>query len=1075
MASSIKFARFKNATLELFEAPIESTDYIAFSHVWGNWAWRSTDGIPYEIKASEEKAHFIANDLPALVGDGAFWMDTLTVNQRNPAEVSEIVDKIPTIFRMAKKTIAVRECDGLYDCCIAAVNGFESVTEFVKKFHAHDDEHFDYICAESYLQRLWTLQECLLSHTIEFVVGTNNQPKTPAVRAQTTDDVSVYRHRAERTILADALWVLAYSFSGSQGIPAMNDFFKAYVHGGTVINPRGAQRTQEEDIHTGSFLKVNRASHRSATMPRDYIFATMPSFPWYTYPSKEALTMSFGDIYLDLYQQAARSGHAFTCRFTRSMIDATCTDPVIGWLPSQHLPSPTTLGDFLKLVGQRVPENSNASSQHVHVTSVVHIEEFECDDSPDFVIALLEASLKNFQEQWEESHRGGELSKYGSYPSVHWTLDHLDAIRCGWLPTDPEHAIRVSEYNDQTLIRIGPGLEYEEDDLVPGLRSLDETEQEARTDETDNVASLFVQARKILDNMWCAHDPHHIDAAQKGDWASFKRQMQGLWSKPLLRTVFLLAAMVNCRVPLSAAAWVNKLFVPVYIHHGKFLLSAGLLAKHARQPKRQRQQPGSLLCVGQHLPSSDQKAFGKNLYLVDAKSKVPVGLVPDLIPDDQYPYWAGEPSKFRYLATISFLSWEDVQKRLELCFQDLNNGLFPPEDEQDDEDADCKQSKLDSGIAVFEALFRGSDHFADKDATTQYMSTSSQPPSRGDIRDSLLSLARQKYNDVSNVNPPYMLKRQMNFGRTLCASPTVIQLAVLQTLPMPGPLLNLYRSAVEDPSSVDKNELEQTEEVRRLNAQLKQCESELLSNVRSWNTQMLAPIKKGLEPIFDATINKLQNGIDQVEREISSAMKLLELNLRAQCPEPITVELDTSIRRITHKPIALRDMENVFTNGITAFMQEQNDRCCTDIFERSYFRNDMSKVYDKSYRTRPTPGQTVKLAQMEMFEQLLCDANTNPFKAVYTRLGEAIVSEKQRVKDLLEEHVGALFRSIEEEFERSREVRVALTNEEAQIMDDLLNSRVTAAKVRGILEEKLKECGVDVEAIKAEFTERQSL
>lgn len=455
------------------------------------------------------------------------------------------------------------------------------------------------------------------------------------MRAQTTDDVSVYRHRAERTILADALWVLAYSFSGSQGIPAMNDFFKAYVHGGTVINPRGAQRTQEEDIHTGSFLKVNRASHRSATMPRDYIFATMPSFPWYTYPSKEALTMSFGDIYLDLYQQAARSGHAFTCRFTRSMIDATCTDPVIGWLPSQHLPSPTTLGDFLKLVGQRVPENSNASSQHVHVTSVVHIEEFECDDSPDFVIALLEASLKNFQEQWEESHRGGELSKYGSYPSVHWTLDHLDAIRCGWLPTDPEHAIRVSEYNDQTLIRIGPGLEYEEDDLVPGLRSLDETEQEARTDETDNVASLFVQARKILDNMWCAHDPHHIDAAQKGDWASFKRQMQGLWSKPLLRTVFLLAAMVNCRVPLSAAAWVNKLFVPVYIHHGKFLLSAGLLAKHARQPKRQRQQPGSLLCVGQHLPSSDQKAFGKNLYLVDAKSKVPVGLVPDLIPDDR--------------------------------------------------------------------------------------------------------------------------------------------------------------------------------------------------------------------------------------------------------------------------------------------------------------------------------------------------------------------------------------------------------------------------------------------------------
>ena len=167
----IKFARFKNATLELFEAPIESTDYIAFSHVWGSWAWRSIDGIPYEVKASQEKANFIANDLPALVGDGAFWMDTLTVDQRNPVEVSEIVDAIPDIFRLAKKTIAVRECDGFYDCCTAAVAGFETLDELIERFLAHSNDHIDYLCAESCLQRLWTLQECLLSHTIEFVVG----------------------------------------------------------------------------------------------------------------------------------------------------------------------------------------------------------------------------------------------------------------------------------------------------------------------------------------------------------------------------------------------------------------------------------------------------------------------------------------------------------------------------------------------------------------------------------------------------------------------------------------------------------------------------------------------------------------------------------------------------------------------------------------------------------------------------------------------------------------------------------------------------------------------------------------
>jgi hypothetical protein len=101
-------------------------------------------------------------------------MDTLIVDQRNQAEVSEIVDAIPDIFRMARKTIAFRECEGLYDCCIAAVDGFEDYHEFTKRFHAHHDAHTDCVCAESYLQRLWTLQECLLSYTIEFVVETGS-------------------------------------------------------------------------------------------------------------------------------------------------------------------------------------------------------------------------------------------------------------------------------------------------------------------------------------------------------------------------------------------------------------------------------------------------------------------------------------------------------------------------------------------------------------------------------------------------------------------------------------------------------------------------------------------------------------------------------------------------------------------------------------------------------------------------------------------------------------------------------------------------------------------------------------
>lgn len=174
-APLIKFARFVGGTLQLFEGRTDSTNYIAFSHCWGDWSWRSIPGIPYEVKASQEKADFIANDLPALVGDGIFWMDTLTVDQTKETEVLAIVDAIPTIFKHASKTIAVRECDGLYDCCVEVVEGFDDYGDFAKKLYSHVNEHDEYLCAESYLQRLWTLQECLLSHTIEFVVGKNSR------------------------------------------------------------------------------------------------------------------------------------------------------------------------------------------------------------------------------------------------------------------------------------------------------------------------------------------------------------------------------------------------------------------------------------------------------------------------------------------------------------------------------------------------------------------------------------------------------------------------------------------------------------------------------------------------------------------------------------------------------------------------------------------------------------------------------------------------------------------------------------------------------------------------------------
>lgn len=432
------------------------------------------------------------------------------------------------------------------------------------------------------------------------------------------------------------------------GKAAMIEFVRAYVHGGTVVNSRSPIRSHDEDLHTDLFLRTNLASHRSAEMPRDYVFATMPAFPWYHYPKHKAATMSFSEIYRDLYNQASNSGHAFTCKFPRSMF-YTNLSAVEAWLPSPYFPDPTTLGDFLKMMGNRVPEASTAQSEHVHITTAVTVHEIVEHVSPEYLIKILEKLIKPFEQQWRESHMGGELSRYGNFPRSGWVLDHYDALCNRWIPLNPEEAVRVTHMGDETVIRIGPGLEYGEDDLLLPDFDLDPTTSETSASESAFSTTLFGQARKILDHMWCAFDSKLRNQGQENDWDEFKRQMRGSWSVPLLHSMLLLAAMVNCRIPLSAAGWVNKLFVPVMIRFGKKeegtgFPTIGLLSKHARQPKSQQHQPIPYLSVGQHLPPpiGSKVAFGKDLFLVDPSTKQPVGLIPDLMPDDRTDeHWAG--------------------------------------------------------------------------------------------------------------------------------------------------------------------------------------------------------------------------------------------------------------------------------------------------------------------------------------------------------------------------------------------------------------------------------------------------
>lgn len=179
----VQFARYVDGKLQLFKACAPELDYIAISHVWGEIEWLQVPGIDHEILVSKQKAIFIEKKLPSLVGSAAFWMDAVTVNQRDQAEVIATVQAIPAIFREAVKTIAVREGDGFYKCCLDVVKDFPRWEDFVMKLALHSTEHFGDVYRESYLQRLWTLQECFLSHTIQFVVGDDSMLSSPGSKS----------------------------------------------------------------------------------------------------------------------------------------------------------------------------------------------------------------------------------------------------------------------------------------------------------------------------------------------------------------------------------------------------------------------------------------------------------------------------------------------------------------------------------------------------------------------------------------------------------------------------------------------------------------------------------------------------------------------------------------------------------------------------------------------------------------------------------------------------------------------------------------------------------------------------
>jgi hypothetical protein len=268
------------------------------------------------------------------------------------------------------------------------------------------------------------------------------------------------------------------------------------------------------------------------------------------------------------------------------------------------------------------------------------------NDHYNTVLNAIKENMKFSQQAWVESHKGGELSRYSNFPELNWQLDQMDAVMMGWEAGDNQTVIRMVTDDDDTFVIFGTGWEYNEADhpmLCDELAEkwLDESQKE----------TLLQHATKVLDHMWCA-SYGKLNASQASDWEVFKHKMRPQWSKPLLRTMLLIAGMISCGIGLSAGVWTNKHFVPVYVRL-KDAMVIGLLARHARVAPDERTKIQYRCCVGRHRPDNRMNA-GKDLILADPETGSPIGLIPDFLPDYEYESWTNKLYCERILALYKF-------------------------------------------------------------------------------------------------------------------------------------------------------------------------------------------------------------------------------------------------------------------------------------------------------------------------------------------------------------------------------------------------------------------------------------
>jgi hypothetical protein len=538
-----------NGVLTRSDVDVKAIKYIAISHIWANATWHSSiANIGWEVKASSQKAAFLAEQFPQLVGSDYFWMDVLCIDQRSAEAKTNIIRHIPFIYRNAQRTIVVRENGGLESCCADAVAGCSWVGDNAaaseQRLADHVIEAHDLVeMVEVWFTRLWPLQEMILSDNLQFTIcGKETQSHGSRNRFDPFRDRTSFKQLLSDMMYAAQSWA-HLAENGLELQSEINNFINAFLDNGFVSRkPRKTSRNAKRPLSYGELvLHIN--SMRVTSNPRDFIFAILPQYGWYM-PPDSARSLTFGQLFVDAFYQAQRSGFGFPARFTKGMKELSHSLDE-SFLPTEDIPIPEHLGDFVQLLNLPSSENPEANLVVILLTDVKFPDTREMSS----VLDLIESSMQLCRHCWYLAHRG-VLSKHGMWPEDQpWGSGYHSAVQ-----EFEAEIIELKSRKDANIDRL--------DSLIKLKNQYWEIYQKSKQTSLD-PSYYEVECLKVLNLMWVGLFEQDSQAAS--EWHSFRETLIELDPPFYKETMLRLAALISCRSGISALSWSRDKLEPVLV------------------------------------------------------------------------------------------------------------------------------------------------------------------------------------------------------------------------------------------------------------------------------------------------------------------------------------------------------------------------------------------------------------------------------------------------------------------------------------------------------------------------------